>query len=128
LSQWQLLGEAPIKTDQIPFWGYYRIRATKAGFAPTDLVFGFRRTGATDAATRERSPAGDGVGARHRRDVTAPPLALPAFWMDRFEVTNRQFKEFVDAGGYRKPEYWKQPFVKDGRVLSWQQAISNSAT
>ena len=55
---------------------------------------------------------------------TAPPLALPAFWMDRFEVTNRQFKEFVDAGGYRKPEYWKQPFVKDGQVVPWQQAIS----
>jgi len=28
---------------------------------------------------------------------TAPPLALPAFWMDRFEVTNRQFKEFLDG-------------------------------
>jgi len=26
---------------------------------------------------------------------TAPPLALPAFWIDRFEVTNRQFKEFA---------------------------------
>ena len=39
LSQWQLLGEAPVKINQIPVWGYYRIRATKAGFAPTDLVF-----------------------------------------------------------------------------------------
>ena len=51
---------------------------------------------------------------------TAPPLALPAYWLDRFEVTNRQFKEFVDAGGYRKPEYWIHPFVKDGRVVPWQ--------
>jgi hypothetical protein len=40
VSQWQLLGEAPVKFDQIPTWGYYRIRATKPGFAPTDLVFG----------------------------------------------------------------------------------------
>ena len=55
---------------------------------------------------------------------TAPPLALPAFWMDRFEVTNRQFKEFVDGGGYRKPEYWKQPFVKGGQIFPWQQAIA----
>jgi dienelactone hydrolase len=55
---------------------------------------------------------------------TAPPLALPAYWMDRFEVTNQQFKEFVDAGGYRKPEYWKEPFVKDGQVVSWEQATS----
>ena len=26
-------------------------------------------------------------------------------------------------GGYRKPEFWKQPFNKDGRNLSWQAAI-----
>jgi hypothetical protein len=44
--------------------------------------------------------------------------------MDRFEVTSRQFKEFVDAGGYRKAEYWKQPFVKDGRAVPWLQAIA----
>src|SRR5499427_8467676 len=42
--------------------------------------------------------------------------------MDRYEVTNRQFKEFVDAGGYRKQEYWKEPFVKEGHPLSWEQA------
>jgi formylglycine-generating enzyme required for sulfatase activity len=54
----------------------------------------------------------------------ALPAALPAFWMDRYEVTNREFKLFVDAGGYRKQEYWKErPFVKDGRALSWQQAM-----
>ncbi|APZ95510.1 formylglycine-generating enzyme family protein [Fuerstiella marisgermanici] len=37
------------------------------------------------------------------------PIAIDGFWMDVTEVTNRQFKEFVDATGYvtlpeRKPE------------------------
>ena len=40
---------------------------------------------------------------------------LPAFEIDRFEVTNRQYQEFVDQGGYRKREYWKEKFVKDGK-------------
>ena len=40
LSQWQLLGAAPVTVDQVPTWGYYRVRAVKEGFAPTDLVFG----------------------------------------------------------------------------------------
>ena len=46
-------------------------------------------------------------------------VGLPPFAIDRYEVTNRQYKEFVDRGGYRSPRYWTQPFVKDGRTLSW---------
>ena len=44
--------------------------------------------------------------------------------MDRFEVTNRQFKEFVDGGGYVTPEYWNEEFVKDGQPLSWEAAMT----
>ena len=48
---------------------------------------------------------------------------LSDFLLDRYEVTNLQFKEFVEAGGYRKPEYWKHKFVKDGIELSWEAAM-----
>ncbi len=47
----------------------------------------------------------------------------PDFFIDIYEVTNRRFKEFVEAGGYRKQEYWKEPFVKEGVTLSWEDAI-----
>ena len=30
------------------------------------------------------------------------------FRIDRTEVTNRAFKEFVDADGYRQPDYWRK--------------------
>jgi hypothetical protein len=53
----------------------------------------------------------------------APEILLKDYWIDRYEVTNKQFKEFIDQGGYRKPEFWKHPFNKDGRNLSWQAAI-----
>jgi len=53
-----------------------------------------------------------------------PPIDIPDYWMDRYEVTNKQFKQFVDAGGYQKPGYWKQPFVANGRTLSWEEAMS----
>jgi dienelactone hydrolase len=53
-----------------------------------------------------------------------PSLALPGFWIDRYEVTNEQFKRFVDDGGYQKPQYWRQPFVKDGRTLSFSEATA----
>ena len=52
------------------------------------------------------------------------PVRLDEFWMDRFEVTNRQYKEFVDQGGYREPRLWKEPFAKDGRTLSREEAMA----
>src|SRR4029453_9382349 len=35
-------------------------------------------------------------------------VQLPDFWMDKYEVTNRDFKRFVDGGGYRESKYWKE--------------------
>lgn len=34
---------------------------------------------------------------------------LPAYWVDKHEVTNRQFARFIEAGGYDKREYWTGP-------------------
>jgi hypothetical protein len=34
------------------------------------------------------------------------PIDLPAYAIGRSEVTNREFKEFVDAGGYQNTDYW----------------------
>ncbi len=48
---------------------------------------------------------------------------LPDFFIDTYEITNRQFKEFVDAGGYREKKYWKEPFAKESTTLSWEEAI-----
>jgi dienelactone hydrolase len=49
---------------------------------------------------------------------------LPPFYIDRFEVTNREYQESVDKGGYDTPTYWKQPFVRDGRELAWSEAMT----
>jgi eukaryotic-like serine/threonine-protein kinase len=48
---------------------------------------------------------------------------LDAFFIDRYEVSNRKFKAFVDAGGYAKPEYWTEPFTEGAKTLSFEQAM-----
>ena len=53
-----------------------------------------------------------------------PELALGDYWIDRYEVTNRQFKAFVDQGGYQKREYWKVEFQRDAKHLSWDEAMA----
>ena len=50
-------------------------------------------------------------------------MPLPDYFLDKFEVTNRQFKQFVDAGGYRESKYWRHPFRKDGRDISFEEAM-----
>jgi dienelactone hydrolase len=52
-------------------------------------------------------------------------VEVPAYLIDKYEVTNEQFKEFVDADGYRKPQCWKKlKFLREGRELSWEDAMS----
>ena len=57
-----------------------------------------------------------------RTRPTEARIELDDYFIDKYEVTNREFKEFVSAGGYFKPEFWKQPFVKDGRMLTFEEA------
>jgi serine/threonine protein kinase len=40
---------------------------------------------------------------------TDQKVHLDDFYIDRYEVTNREFKEFVDAGGYTDARFWKDP-------------------
>jgi dienelactone hydrolase len=43
-------------------------------------------------------------------------VGVNLFFIDRYEVTNRLFKEFIDRGGYQRPEYWADPDSTDGRL------------
>ena len=128
-AHWESLGRSPLKTDRIPFRGYYRIRAVQKGFETVEQAFspGGGSTVRLLLHTPEETPAGmvwvpgEAAGAFLS---PAPAVALSAFWLDKYEVTNRQFKEFVDAGGYQKREYWKEPFVKNGQSVSWDEAMT----
>jgi formylglycine-generating enzyme required for sulfatase activity len=40
------------------------------------------------------------------------------------EVTNREYKRFVDASAYQRRECWKEPFERDGKILTWDEAMA----
>jgi eukaryotic-like serine/threonine-protein kinase len=55
----------------------------------------------------------------------ATPLTLADYRIDRFEVSNSQYKAFVDAGGYSDRQYWEHEFVgEDGRTIAFESAIA----
>ena len=44
--------------------------------------------------------------------------------MDRYEVTNRQYKIFVDSGGYKNIEFWNHEFIRQGQEVGWKEAMT----
>jgi dienelactone hydrolase len=51
-------------------------------------------------------------------DTTTGP-----FLIDRCEVTNKQYREFMRAGGYADTSYWKEAFIENGRRIPWSDAM-----
>ncbi len=124
-SAWLFIGQSPLEDFLLPF-GYYRWRIVKPGYQTVETAAGI--VGPTIDFVLDRS---DSVGAEMQhvpggnvRVLGLNPVHLDDFWIDQFEVTNRRFKEFVDQGGYKKLQYWREPFVRDGRVLSREQAMA----
>jgi len=52
------------------------------------------------------------------------PEPTGAFAIDVHEVTDRDYKKFVDAGGYAEPKYWVPPFVEGGREIPFKEAVA----
>ncbi|HXZ19928.1 MAG TPA: protein kinase, partial [Candidatus Acidoferrales bacterium] len=132
----EYLGRTPIEHKRIPY-GFFRWRIEKDGYITVEaassglsgwaypgpyheksvtLKFVLDKTGSIPEGMVRVPDDGPVFGS------SSPPL--PDYLIDRTEVTNKEFKRFVNAGGYRKEEYWKQPFVKDGRTLNFQQAMA----
>jgi serine/threonine protein kinase/formylglycine-generating enzyme required for sulfatase activity/cephalosporin-C deacetylase-like acetyl esterase len=135
-ADWRYLGRSP-REVRLPR-EFFRWRVTKEGFTPLE---GFRDPvgGRIHYVLDEEGSLPPGMvrvaGNAYREsfydlsDLRA--IDLEDYLIDSCEVTNRQFKEFVDQGGYRERKYWKEqePFSerneRDGkkRVLSWEEAI-----
>ena len=131
-SDWKELGVTPIDVKRFPL-GLSRLRFELEGYLPRETADFSGRIAAAKAYTLdtpETMPAGmtrvDGglatIQAPGLEQVEA--LELGSFFVDIHEVTNRQYKTFVDAGGYANPECWNQPFVRDGQNLTFEDSMA----
>lgn len=51
--------------------------------------------------------------------------SIPAFLIDKHEVTNNEFFTFVSAGGYREKRVWPDEIMIDGVSLPWESAVKS---
>jgi eukaryotic-like serine/threonine-protein kinase len=133
---WSVLGTSPADNVRFPR-GPIRIRIEKEGFTPIEDVVGLGPGPPASSASYPLVPLGAPPEGMVRATATPaatstfvfglelPRVSLDAFWIDRREVSNRDYKAFVDGGGYRRRELWKEPIVKEGRTLSWDEAMSS---
>jgi dienelactone hydrolase len=126
-SDWRSAGITPFKDAKVPF-DYLRLEVRKTGYQTIELavpMFSLRIS-----PIKEHLQL-DLLGKLPESMVRIPPSTtdiqivgiekygpreVPEFLIDKFEVTNRQFKAFVDAGGYTNPAYWTVP-IRDGSKL-----------
>lgn len=125
-ASWERIGITPIEV-RVPY-AMMRWRITKAGYDPFEgAPFSGEALGVLmhglvldSAGTRPAGMVRIPGGMLDALPGVRPPDELPAvrvesFFFDRYEVTNRQFKSFVDAGGYDHAAYWPSP--NDGTPL-----------
>jgi predicted Ser/Thr protein kinase/dienelactone hydrolase len=130
---WIYLGQTPIDSVRYPRGGLgvSRLRIEKDGYNSFNGA-------ATSGTLRSTMIKLDAIGSIPADVVRIPGgkfgLNIPGldhldsvqvgeYLIDKYEVTNREFKEFVDQGGYQKKELWKEAFVNNGRKMSWEEAL-----
>lgn len=139
-DRWEALGQAPLENVRVPF-GLSELRFELAGYRPSHTTLGGELLGpkvlfgsegnVTNVAPREveltldsAAPAGMVRVPGWTETIDGTEVRLDGYWLGRYEVTNREYKAFVDAGGYERREFWEHAFVRDGETIAWEDAMS----
>jgi eukaryotic-like serine/threonine-protein kinase len=140
-EEWRLLGRTPLEGLRLPL-GVFQVRIEKVGYesqliaAPNPSTLLGNATSRLAAAVEIRLlPRGAAPGMVAVPGGTFPvslnafsntrPIPLDPYMIDRYEITNAQYQQFVDAGAYARAEYWEDLlFERDGRQTSWREAVA----
>ncbi|MCK5105225.1 MAG: SUMF1/EgtB/PvdO family nonheme iron enzyme, partial [Cyclobacteriaceae bacterium] len=133
-DMWQILGVTPLDSVQVPAtvfrWkiekeGYEKVMAVTMTYDITnmqrmriaDMFKGNNLHRVLD--TKGSIPEGmTRVGG-----ITRPYGELGDFFIDKFEVSNKQYKNFIHMGGYQKSDYWQELTAILSDSMDWQEAM-----
>jgi pimeloyl-ACP methyl ester carboxylesterase len=130
-EDWEHLGLSPLERIRLPI-GILRWKIEKPGYETVlaasstwDISLGDNELMDPNDLVRVLDEAGTApTGMVRVQGAETSFGSLDDFYIDRHEVTNRHFKEFVNGGGYRNREHWKHDFVDSGTVLTWEEAMA----
>ena len=132
---WKHVGVTPISNSRVPV-GIFRWKFEKEGYETVsaaasswDISLGGRLTNEDllhpNSIFRKLDRIGEVPPGMVRVAGTQTPQGeIQDFFIDRYEVTNAEFKKFVLDGGYRNKDYWQHDIVEDGKVINWEEGIT----
>ena len=86
--------------------------------------------GLTPQQVRKVTESMGGMSKYHDNAQPAHKVMVDAFYIDKYEVTNKQYKEFVDATGHTPPINWEGNNYPPGKgdhpvvYVSWESAVA----
>jgi dienelactone hydrolase len=133
VDEWRHIGKSPLNNVRVAR-DFYRWQIRKDGYAtqeildgpqfglimhPERLKFSLRATGSVPPGMVPVQ------GATTEPLLTRlPSVQLQDYWIDKYEVTNREYKAFVEKGAYSTEALWNHPFVRGETVLTWSEAMA----
>ena len=133
-AEWRLAGITPLKDAKFPR-GYLRMEIRKKGFQTIEYAgpMAYERLG-SDIDTLKLDASGNLPENMVRIPKKETPMLIVGmeqhggkevneFLMDKFEVTNSQYKTFMNAGGYTNKSFWKYPVYSNGKEIPLEDAL-----
>ena len=134
-AEWRPAGVTPLKDVRFPR-GYLRLEIRKKGYQTIEYAgpWSYARLGPDLKYLKM-----DAVGSLPENMVRIPKKKtdmyivgiehlggemVGEFLIDKYEVTNSQYKAFMDAGGYSNKKYWNYPFISNGKELPLESALA----
>jgi formylglycine-generating enzyme required for sulfatase activity/dienelactone hydrolase/predicted Ser/Thr protein kinase len=136
-SEWRSLGTSPVLSERVPA-GPFWLKIEKRGFdAMESMFFGvgpYASPNEPNSVHIALEPSGTvptGMvrvpGGSLRIDLwgfdRVRTVDTASYWLDKLEVTNADYMEFVDSGAYRDRALWRHEFREAGRVFDWSEAM-----
>jgi formylglycine-generating enzyme required for sulfatase activity len=142
-GDWLELGVTPLYDTHIPF-GPSVLRLDKLGYLSLLRVIGGGMAILVDLPVQE-VPNADFISVNPERFQLETMESLPdgmvrvpegtasiggedvtfrSFLLGRYEVSNEEFQEFIDAGGYKRRDLWEHEFKANDVALSFDDAMA----
>jgi eukaryotic-like serine/threonine-protein kinase len=123
-GEWLPVGKTPLKAVHLPI-ALFRYRVSLDGHVTTETAPEFESdVGFFRLHRPEQIPPGMVHVEEGPVRFHGTTAAVPSFWIDRFELSNSEYKRFIDAGGYTNAAYWNEAFVEGGTIVPRETAIS----